>query len=125
MMKLDISPMLVTEISLTQNSEKKPENSHPNTFSLTGEVHFSSEKSNLAKLISEAVLVSYGKYKVQLVAEFVIHFQNAATEEEAGQIIEDAHTEASVFPYISSYLSTFLALSGYQRPNIPVVFFSE
>lgn len=122
-MKLEISPMIVTHVNLSENNDPIPSDEHPNSFSLDGAVIFNSDKNTVAKLIANAQLISYGKYEVNLVAEFEIKFESAVTEEQATKIVEESRTEATVFPYVSSYMSAFIALSGYQRPGIPLVVF--
>lgn len=119
-MELNIAPMIVTSVHLTPNTEE-PDGEHTNEFSLNGSVSLNEGSSSTAKLTSEAKLVSYGNYEVSLIAEFIIRFGKDVTEDEAEKIIEEAKTEAIVFPYISSYISALVALSGYQRPSIPVV----
>lgn len=123
MMKLEISPMVVTHVTLTENNDEQPKDEHPNSFTMDGSVLFDPEKNTVARLIAEAQLISYGKYEVNLVAEFAIRFNAEVTEEQATKAVKDSSTEATVFPYISSYLSTLIALSGYQRPSIPIVVF--
>ncbi|MEI9692545.1 hypothetical protein V5074_05275 [Atlantibacter hermannii] len=122
-MKLEISPMIVTEVNLSENNDEQPKDEHPNSFTMDGSVLFDPESNKVAKLVARAQLVSYGKYEVNVVAEFAIRFETEVSEAEATQEIENARTEATVFPYITSYLSAFIALSGYQRPNIPIVVF--
>ena len=119
-MKLNIAPMIVTSVHLLPNTEE-PDGEHANEFSLNGAVSLNEGNSSVAKLTSEAKLVSYGNYEVSLTAEFIINFERDVTEDEAEKIIEEARTEAIVFPYISSYISALVSLSGYQRPFIPVV----
>lgn len=122
-MKLEILPMLVTEVSLAENNEQVSSDEHPNSFSLDGSVLFDEKQNTIAKLIATAELISYGKYEVRVVAEFVLHFNAEMTEEEATRAVVDAKTEETIFPYVASYINAFIALSGYQRPNIPIVTF--
>lgn len=119
-MKLNIAPMIVTSVHLTPNTEE-PDGEHTNEFSLNGTVSLNEGSSSTAKLTSEVKLVSYGNYEVSLIAEFIIRFEKDVTGDEAEKIIEEAKTEAIIFPYISSYISALVSLSGYQRPSIPVV----
>jgi hypothetical protein len=115
--------MLVTEVSLAENNEQVSSDEHANSFSLDGSVLFDENQNSIAKLIATAELISYGKYEVRVVAEFVLHFNAEVTEEEATRAVADAKTEETIFPYVASYINAFIALSGYQRPNIPIVTF--
>ncbi|QUG75960.1 hypothetical protein GKQ23_13570 [Erwinia sp. E602] len=123
-MKLNIAPMVVTSATLSLNADK-PSDGHTNTFGMNGSVSFIEDNKTLAKLTTEAELISYGKYEVHITAEFILNFGREVTEEEAEKITEQALGEANIFPYISAYISTFVALSGFQRPSIPVVIFKE
>lgn len=123
MMKIDILPMLVTQVSLVENNGQVPSDEHPNTFSLNASVLFDEDKNTVAKLVANAELVSIGKYEVNVVAEFVLHFDAPMTEESVTGAVSDSKTEETVFPYVASYINAFVALSGYQRPNIPIVTF--
>ncbi|HCB3718367.1 TPA: hypothetical protein MYV55_000376 [Klebsiella aerogenes] len=119
-MKLNIAPMIVTSVHLMPNTEETDEE-HANSFTLNGVVSLNQGSASSAKLTSDATLISYGNYEVNLTAEFIIKFEREVTEDEAEEIIEQAHTEAIIFPYISSYISALVSLSGYQRPSIPIV----
>lgn len=124
MMKLEISPMRVTEIKLSPNSSK-PDGEHENTFKLSGSISLNPQKSNFATLIADVELTSYGRYEIQLTAEFIIKFEREVAEDEAERLIEKANTEVKVLPYISAYITAFVTLSGYQSPGIPVVLFDD
>ncbi|HIB8114460.1 TPA: hypothetical protein ACWXGY_005386 [Klebsiella pneumoniae] len=119
-MKLNIAPMIVTSVHLLPNLDEA-DGEHTNAFSLNGSVSFNEGSSSTAKLTADTKLVSYGNYEVSLIAEFIIRFERDVSEDEAEKIIDEARTESIVFPYISSYVSALVALSGYQRPLIPVV----
>lgn len=123
MMKIDILPMLVTQVSLNENNDQVSPDEHPNSFSMNASVLFDEAQNTAAKLIANAELVSIGKYEVNVVAEFVLHFDEAMTEDSAARAVADSKTEETIFPYVASYINAFIALSGYQRPNIPIVTF--
>lgn len=120
-MNFEISPMVVTQVNLSENNDSQPVDEHPNAFSLGASVLFNPEQNTAATLVVNAHLISYGKFEVTLTSEFVIHFEKEMTEEEAANAVEEARTEATIFPYVSSYMSTLISLSGYQRPSIPIV----
>ncbi len=123
MMKIDILPMLVTQVSLNENNDQVTPEEHPNSFSLNASVLFDETQNTVAKLVANAELISIGKYEVNVVAEFVLHFNETMTEDSATRAVVDSKTEETIFPYVTSYINAFIALSGYQRPNIPIVTF--
>ncbi|AIR87098.1 hypothetical protein LH22_17135 [Pantoea rwandensis] len=116
--------MVVTEASLSPNSEA-PAGEHTNTFSLYGSVNVNSDHKDTAVLIAEAQMISFGKFELQIKSEFTIKFESEVSEKQAEELLEKANAEANIFPYISSYITGWLALSGYSRPNIPVIFFED
>ncbi|MFT1010932.1 hypothetical protein [Enterobacter hormaechei] len=122
-MKIDILPMLVTQVSLSENNDQVSLEEHSNTFSLNASVMFDEAQNTVAKLVANAELISIGKYEVNVVAEFVLHFDEAMTDDSATRAIIESKTEETIFPYVASYINAFIALSGYQRPNIPIVTF--
>jgi len=118
-----LSPMIVTQVNLLKNNDKQPESDHTNAFSLDGSVHFDSKKNTTAKFVMQAELVAYGKYQIEIEAEFTLHFDTKVTKDDVQKVIDGINTEASVYPHVSAYMSAVLTLSGYPRPNIPIVLF--
>jgi hypothetical protein len=123
-MKFEISPMLVTEMRLSPNSDESKDG-HNNQFKFRGALDFTDIKSSSVRLLTEVELTSFGKYEIHFNAEFAVKFEAEVTEEEAEKILDDANLEANIFPYVSSYASAFITLSGYRSPRIPVLFFNE
>ena len=119
-MEFDLIDIEVKSLHLqkeSQGSDKKP----VYQLKIDSTMDYNNADMKTVRLNVTTLMTAENNFKLEIEHIFYFKFKAQVTGEEAQQKIVDAKTESLVFPYIRTYITNLLAMSGYPPTNIPFV----
>lgn len=123
-MEFDLIDMEVKNLHLQKeslDSAKKP----VYQLKIDSAMDYNQADMMTVRLNVTTLMTADNKFKLEIEHIFYFKFNGPVTGEEAQQALVDAKTEAIVFPYIRSYITNLLAMSGYPAANIPFILIAK
>ncbi|MBN1085595.1 protein-export chaperone SecB [Erwinia aphidicola] len=119
-MEFDLIDMEVKSLHLqkeSQDSDKKP----VYQLKIDSAMDYNQADMMTVRLNVTTLMTADNEFRLDIEHIFYFKFKRQVTGEEAQHAVVTAKTESIVFPYIRSYITNLLAMSGYPAANIPFI----